>query len=89
MNSQEWEEVEQEVIKFLNSINLIQEMKQGREGLSDFMYRLEEKYPFKCYSAISLFDAFSEEDFKDYLYNRYKNIDCFTQEYTYTDIIRR
>jgi len=89
MTSQEWEEVEQEVIKSLDSINLITEMKQGREDLKDFMDRLEEKYPFKFHDAVSLFDAFSMEDFEDYLYERYKNIDCYTQEYTYIDIIKR
>jgi len=89
MTSQEWEEVWQEVIKLLDSINLIAEMKQGREDLTDFMNRLEEKYPFKFHSAVSLFDAFGMEDFEDYLYKRYKDIDCYTQEYTYIDIIKR
>jgi len=89
MTNQEWEEAEQEVIKLLDSINLISEMKQGREDLKDFMDRLEEKYPFKFHDAVSLFDAFSMEDFEDYLHERYKNIDCYTQEYTYIDIIKR
>jgi len=89
MTHQEWEETEQEVIKFLDSINLITEMKHGREDLKNFMDRLEQKYPFKFYGAVSLFDGFSMEDFKDYLYERYKNIDCYTQEYTQVDIIKR
>jgi len=89
MTRQEWEEVEQEVIKFLDSINLISEMIQGRENLKDFMDRLEEKYPFKFHNVVSLFDGFGTEDFEDYLYKRYKNIDCYTQEYTSVDIIKR
>jgi len=89
MTRQEWEEVEQEVIKFLDSINLISEMKDGREDLKDFMDRLEEKYPFKFHNVVSLFDGFGSEDFEDYLYKRYKNIDCYTQEYTRVDIIKR
>jgi len=89
MTRQEWEEVEQEVIKFLDSINLISEMIQGRENLKDFMDRLEEKYPFKFHNVVSLFDGFGTEDFEDYLYKRYKNIDCYTQEYTRVDIIKR
>jgi len=64
MTSQEWKEVEQEVIKLLDSINLISEMKQGREDLKDFMDRLEEKYPFKFHDAVSLFDAFGMKDIK-------------------------
>ena len=89
MTYQEWKEVEQEVIKLLDSINLISEMIQGREDLKDFMDRLEEKYPFKFHNAVSLFDAFGTEDFEDYLYKRYKNIDCYTREYTQVDIIKR
>jgi len=88
MTIQQWEEIEQEVIKALDSINLISEMKQGIEDLKDFMDRLEEKYLFKFHNAISLFDCFGMEDFEDYLYKRYKNIDCYTQEYTRVDIIK-
>jgi len=89
MTRQEWEEVEQEAIKLLDSINLISEMKQGREDLKDFMDRLEEKYPFKFHGAVSLFDAFSMEDFEDYLHERYKKIDCYTRQYVSIDIIKR
>jgi len=89
MNQKEWYEGEQETIKLLDSINLINEMEDGREDLKDFMDKLEEKYSFKCHDAISLFDGFGIEDFKDYLYNRYKNKECYINEYIITDIVKR
>ena len=90
MNGEQWDEVVEEVIKKLDSIDLLSEMKYGIEPIHEFMDRLEEKYPFQYIEAITLFDAFGEEDFKDYLHKRYQNNEEFyTQDYTRTDIFKR
>jgi len=89
MTYRECREIGIKVMKFLDLIDLLSEMKDGRENLREFMYRLEEKYPFKYLEAVSLFDAFNESDFDYYLTKRYDYNECYTDEIIYTDIVKR
>jgi len=73
MKKDQFEIIEKAVIKKLDSIDLLSEMKDNREDLYNFMDRLEKKYPFKISDYEFLFDGFSRDDFNDYLYKRYKN----------------
>lgn len=83
-----WDKIESEVIKKLDSIDLLKEMEDGSEPIYDFMNRLEEKYPFECETIVSLFDGFGSCEFDDYLRNRYSSSECRIEEYIRVDVIK-
>lgn len=85
MKFEDWFAEEQKVIEFLNGIDLESEITEDEEDIYDFMHRIEVKHPFKTDVSKALFDSFSAESFRDYLYKRFKDkrLYTFTREYIF------
>lgn len=89
----DWNAINNAVKEKLDSINLLHEMKDGRENIRDLMDRLEAKYPFeythpqlRIEKIVSLFDCFDEFDFQEYINKRYNCKECYAEEYSRIDI---
>lgn len=73
--SLKWEQVKKvinNVTDYLNTIDLIPYLEKFKgKTVKDMMDKLEEEYPYTDEYSEILFDVISEEDFADYLNNRY------------------